>query len=345
MAIKKSRYFVDTSNRLVIKRNRKSLLTDGRFSIDKANRLIYWLNEPLAWRRQYDLPNKINFIGNWKLNPNYDLELNLQETPDQHKGDHLVLKGEIISTDRDTLAFEIITHKQGLSPKGTVPESTHIQLLKLTGSWQADAYNRISFLVKKKTSPDILTLGASWQLNPNQQIIYTYEKADLKTKTKTSQVITFEGFWQINSANKLTYILSHSSNSRFDFRVQIESPNIYPQEGVIKYRLGIGLRDDKTYQTKITSLYGTWKFNRKLGLLFQMDYGRGNIHNIEFGTNIHLTKKDEVIFALANKHNKPLGFRITFTHRFLKKLDAETFLRLKRLQEEKTIETGISIPF
>lgn len=333
----KNRYTVDNFNHLVIKQKHKRLIADGRFLIDKDNRLIYWLNEPSPWRRQYDLPDKISFKGNWRLNPNYDLELNLVETKEQFEGDRLVLKGEIISADRDTMVLEI----KSLDNQGLL----HIQILKLAGSWQADEYNRISFVVKKKTLPDILTLEGIWQINQNQQIIHTYEKTDLKTKTKTSNTLTFEGFWQINSTNRLTYILSRSSESRFDFRVQIESPNLYPKEGVMKYRLGIGLREEKLPHTKIISLYGTWKFSRKAGLSFEMDYGQGKIQSIDFGTNIHLTKTDEVVFSLANKRKEPLGIYITFTHRFLKQHDAETFLRLKKLQKESGIEAGVRIPF
>jgi len=38
--------------------------------------------------------------------------------------------------------------------------------------------------------------------------------------------------------------------------------------------------------------------------------------------------------------------RIAFTHRFLKKYAAETFLRLKTdLKKESAIETGLRIPF
>jgi len=327
----------------------------GRFSIDKNNRLIYWLNEPAAWRRLYNLPSKVSFIGNWKLNSNYDLELNLDETKSQYKGERLILKGEIISTDRDTLAFEIITHEKGLSPtqlnrsstKGTVPAFSHIQLLKLTGSWQADEFNRIIFTIKKKALPDVITLEGSWQINKNQQITYIYEKTGLKTKTRISRILTFEGFWEISSNDRLTYILSQSTKSYFDFRVQIESPNLYPKEGLIKYRIGIGLAKDKPSRMKTICLYGSWKFSRKAGLTFQMDYGKGRFGDIEFGTNIYLNKKNEIIFFLTNKKKEPLGLNITFNHKFLKNSDAETFFRLKGLLDKKetVIETGVRIPF
>jgi hypothetical protein len=318
-------------------RTKKSLVTDGSFSINKNNQLIYKLNEPLTWRKKYNLPNKISFIGNWKLNRNCDLELFLDETKDQFKGNSLVIKGEIISVDQDRLTFEIKNYdREGL---------LHIQLIQLSGTWQANEYNQISFLVKKKTLPDILTLVGIWQLNQNQQVAHTYEKTDLKTKSKISHTITFEGFWQINHKDRLTYILTNSVNSYFEFRVQLESPNLYPQEGVIKYRIGIGLKENRTFKTQVVFLYGAWKFSRKLGLIFQIDYGQGYIKNIEFGTNLYLTKKDKIIFALTNKRKEPLGIYITFTHRFLKQLDAEAFLRLKKIKEESSIEGGIRIPF
>ncbi len=343
----KYKYSVDSNNQLVIKpsKTKMPLPVNGKFDIDENNQLIYWLNEPDAWRREYSLPNKIRFIGNWQLNSNYDLELVLDETQDQLKGNPLVLKGEIISTDRDTLVFEVISHrrKQGLSPKGTVPETSHIQLLKLSGFWQADEYNRLCFTVKKKASPDILTLKGIWQLNQNQQIVYTYEKTDLITKTKVSNTLTFEGFWQISETNKLTYILKHSPDSKFDFRAQIETPNIYPQEGAIKYRLGAGVRQAK--KEKVISLYGAWKFNRKLGLIFRMDYGNGRICEIEFAADVSFDKRNEITFCLKNKIGEPLGLSVTFTHKFLKTLDAEAFLRLKDSYEESRIDAGMRIPF
>ena len=321
-----------------IPKKKKPLVVNGRFSVDKDNRLIYWLNEPLEWRRQYNFPRGIVFKGKWQLNSNYDLELILEEAKDQCKGDRLAIKGEIISTDSDTLVFEIKSiDRQGLS---------HIQLLKLSGIWQADEYNRLSFAVEKKASPDMLILKGIWQVNQNQQIIYVYEKTNLKRKTKTAHSLIFEGFWQINRSHRLTYILERSSSSRFDFRVQIESPNLYPKKGVVKYRLGIGLRGKKAPCDRIICLYGTWKFSRKLGLVFQMDYGQGQVQSLEFGTELSLTQRDKVTFALKNETGERLGINITFTHKFLKQNEAEAFLRLREvLQRESAIETGIRIPF
>jgi len=103
----KNQYLVDAQNRLMIKLRQKTLSPDGRFNIDKDNRLHYWLNAPAAWRREYGLPGKIRFRGNWRLTADHELELILDKTAGQSAGECLVFKGEIIAVDRDGLAFEV----------------------------------------------------------------------------------------------------------------------------------------------------------------------------------------------------------------------------------------------
>lgn len=333
----KSRYSVDNSNRLVIKRKIKSWLTEGKFSVDKNNNLIYLINGPAPWRRSHEPFAKVAFKGRWRLDAENNLEFILKEGRGQYGKEALTLKGRIISTDRDMLAFEI----KSVDRHG----QDHISLLRLTGSWQSDEYNRIVFLVKRQGQPNALLLGGAWQVGHNRQIAYAYEKTNLKTKSKSSQVISFTGFWQINNRNRLAYVLENSLSSYFDFRAQLESPNIYPQDGVIKYRIGVGLKKEKLNQEKTISIYGTWKFSRKAGLIFQVDCGRNRGYPVEFGVSAYLNKKDEVVFILTNKKREPLGIKVVFTHRLLEKFDAQVFLRLKRLQREKSVEAGIRIPF
>jgi hypothetical protein len=333
----KNKYMVDASNRLTIRHGRKNMPIKGRFNVDGNNQLSYRLSEPMLWRKKNNLPNKISFQGNWQINPNYDLALILDETKSRQEGDRLTLKGDIISVDRDTLVFEINSRdKYGQS---------HIQLLKLAGFWQADSYNRLCFVIKKKTTPDVLTLEGIWQLNQAQQIKYTYEKTDLKTKRKISHTLSFEGFWQINSCNRLTYILSRSQDSRFDFRVQAESPNLYPKDKAIRYRLGIGFKKGREIRSKIISLYGAWKFSRDFGLIFQMDYGKNKLRNIEFSADFNMEHNNKVIFLLKDKFGEALGINITFSHKFLKQNGAEAFLKLRSSKSESCVETGVRVPF
>jgi len=335
----KKGYSLNSRNQLLISRGagKKALAANGRFSIDNRNRLIYWLNEPQAWRRRYGLADKIIFEGKWRLGANHDLELVLDETREQLKGDCLALKADIVGVNKDGLTFQVKSRdREG---------QTRFQLLKLNGFWQADEANRINLAVTKKALPDTLVWEGAWQVNQNQQITYTYERVDLKTKTRAKQALTFEGYWQLNNANKLTYILFGEPQSRFDFRGQIESPNLYPREGKIKYRLGIGSKAGPGRKGRLICLYGAWKFSRKLGLNFEMDYGQGRRHNLEFAAEIFLANKNSITLMLKDKAGEPLGMSITFTRRLLSQSDAQAFLRLKKLQGESAVEAGIRLPF
>ena len=342
----KNRFAVDSYNQLLIKppRAKKPISVNGSFSLEN-NQLIYYINERPCWRREYDLPKKIRFTGTWKLNSNYDLELNLDETRAQCAGDRLIINGEVISAENDCLVFEVITSKAAAGVSGGA-DLLSFQLLKFSGTWQADEYNQLAFAVKKDANPDILTLQGTWQINPSQKIIYTYQRIDARTKARVSNVLTFDGFWEISEAERLRYILSANADSRFDFSVQLESKNLYPARGVIKYRIGIGVSSRRRPREKVISLFGAWKFSRSLGLLFEMNYGEGRSYALEFGAEVALNSKDKFIFRLANQRNRPLGLSVTFTHKFLKQHDAEVFIRLKKLLgKEDRAEVGVRVPF
>ncbi len=306
----RNRYSIDNDNHLVVANGQETFLADGTFSIGENNNLIYWLNEPETWRMKYQLPQKIVFTGNWSLDPNNDLELEISKNTSDSEKEVLMFKGEIISCESDKLVFEVkSTDKNGL---------TQVRLLKLSGTWAADESNQIYFAVTQKESPDILTLRGGWQLDKNQQIIYTCQKTNLKTKEKISTTLTFTGFWQISSANRLSYMFSTGTNSRFDFRAQIETPTIYPKEGAIKYRLGVGYQGPSPKGTvpDIICLYGTWKINHDVGLTFEMKYAKDQIRSLDFGAEVHFNKDDEAIFALKNELGENLGINVAFKHRF-----------------------------
>jgi hypothetical protein len=95
---------------------------------------------------------------------------------------------------------------------------------------------------------------------------------------------------------------------------------------------------------QIISLFGTWKFGRKGGISFQIDYGEDRVKAIVFGANVYLTKKDEVVFELKDKKGEDLGISVTFSKKFFKS-KAEGFLRFKRLEGESKVETGFKIPW
>ena len=329
----KKKFSIDKNNQLLIKspKSKIPLKPKGEFAINKNNQLEYYLNEPIAWRKLYDLPSKIVFVGSWALNENHDLELRLNVTRNQLGKEIIVLKGEIISAEQGKFVFEI-------AGEG------YVKIVKFSGIWQADDKNRIIFKVQKKILPDTLIFGLAWQVNQNQKIEYVYEKTNLKTKTKTIQSLIFEGFWNICPNHKITYSILGSSTSKFEFRAYLENPNLYPTKNIIKYRLGIGVKDSTNKDSRVISLYGQWKFSRNLGLIFSMDYGDGVIKEIEFGAEVSFNL-NSIIFSLKDRVGEPLGITLTMTHKFINSLDPAAFIRLKSFQKRFEIEAGLTIPF
>lgn len=340
----KYRYSVGTDNLLVLTiPGQKPLKPKGNFQINQDNQLEYWLNEPQNWRRIYNLPEKIVFEGKWQLDSNHVLELILNKTSNQSENSRLTLKGQIISAQDNVLAFEIITHTEGDGSRREPSPST-FSILKLTGTWQADQANRLVFQVSRKGTPDTLTFRAAWQVNKNQQIEYAYEKINLATKSKTSQSLIFEGFWKIGCGHRLVYVLSRNAGSQFNFRAHLENPNIYPQQNTIKYRLGIGVSRPKSLSYGLVTLYGQWKFNRNLGLIFTMDYGEGKVQEVEFGAEVTFAR-NKLILSLKDTEGEPVGLTLTYTYKLLSSLQPQAFIRLKSYQKQLGIEAGFSIPF
>ncbi len=248
------------------------------------------------------------------------------------------IRKRFIAAESDELVIETIQTIEGDTLRSRVSPGTKLRILKLKGTWRANDYNELCFEVTgRKGPPETYTFKGSWKLNNNQQIEYTSEDGRDK--------LIFKGYWNISSANRLVYFLEGSSTSRFEFKVQLESPSFYPKKGEIRYRIGIGIRQSRlSAPGQILILYGEWKFGRDLGLTFQMDYGQGKVRAIEFAAEVTFGR-NKVIFTLKDEFGKPLGIALTMTHKFLKSFDAQAFIRLKSRQKEQTIEAGISVPF
>ena len=248
------------------------------------------------------------------------------------------LRKRFIAAEFDTLVIETIQTVEGGTLRSRVPPSTKLRIIKLKGVWRANDYNELCFEATcRQGPPETYTFKGSWKINNNQQIEYT--------SVDGRDSLAFKGYWDISSANRLVYIFEGSSSSRFEFKVQLESPVIYPKKGEIRYRIGVGLRQSRlTAPGQLLILYGEWKFGRDLRLTFQMDYGQGKVRAIAFGAEVTFAR-NRIIFALRNEFGAPLGITLAMTYRFLEHLDAEVFVRLKSRQKEQTVEVGITIPF
>ncbi len=250
------------------------------------------------------------------------------------------LRKRFIAAESDTLVIETIQTEllEGDTLRSRVSPGTKLRILKLKGTWRANDYNELCFEVSlRQGPPKTYTFKGSWKLNNNQQIEYRFGDGP--------DLLTFKGHWDISSANRLVYLLEGSSTSRFEFKVQLESPTLSPKKGEIRYRIGVGIRQNRlTAPGQALILYGEWKFGRNLGLTFQMDYGQGRVREIEFGAGVTFGH-NKVTFALKNEFGEPLGATLTMTHKFLKSFNAEAFIRLKSRRNEQGVEAGITIPF
>jgi len=332
-------YKVTNNNQLFLSlpEGGRSKIIHGEFSVDKYNNLIYKVNEPSDWRTVYNIPDKIHFEGKWELDDDYNLVLGLKREK-YLKSKKLRLRGKIIDATENLFIFSI--------KSAPVPEITKIYFLKLKGIWKTDKFNRIAFEVKKKESNDTLTLKGGWQVNKNNQIVYEYEKL----KTKSKQKLILEGYWNIQGKNKLCYVITKRlktkrKKSQLNFNVFLETPNVYPARGKIKYRIKAGLKSKR--EEKVITLIGTWKYSRKLGLTFELDYGKEGVKRIKFIAKLNVARKDKLIFSIYNRYNQPTGLSITFLkhHPQIPNKDFEYFLRLKKEGNTPYIQLGGKIRF
>ena len=338
------KYSVNKDNQLTVKvpPENKPKILHGDFKLDKDNNLIYLVNEPTGWHKDLNIPSRIKFRGKWKLDSSHDLVLDITETKRQAKTG-LVLNVDILKPQKHSLLFRLTTRPSR--------RTTKISLLKLKGTWRQDKLNRLVFDISYRQDSGSLTFKNTWKLDKYHQIIYTYSKP----KTSRKHTLRFEGIWSINSKNRLGYILQAGSSHRkyrrkksvtdldFSFRVHLQTPTIYPQEGKIKYRIGIGARRKAEEQTLI--LYGVWKLSRKVGLGFSMDYGKGRVEEMGFSFSLNLSKQDKITLELKNREGKPLGINLAFTRKFLAKKAFEYFLRLKLTGKKPSFDLGAILRF
>lgn len=329
-------YKLGKNNQLAITKGKIILWPHGNFILDDASRLVYKIKESQGWRRQYNIPQYIILDGKWAIDKNHNFIYTLRKTQTQAGNESLVLKSELSQVKANSLVFYLGTQGK---------EGTHaFRFLQLKGKWQADKYNRLQFLVKRlRSTSDVLTFQGSWQVK-NNNLIYTYQKTSLKTKIKESHSLRFQGYWQISKKNQLTYILDAKSDSFFVFKTYLETPNIIGKEGTIKYRVGIGVRGDRLFRAETITLYGVWKFNRKTGLSFDVDYGDGKIKSINFGAFVRFDNSAKVTFNLKSIKGEALGFSVEFSRAFLDN-NVKWFLRAIKENKHPRFEWGVTVPW
>ncbi len=275
--------------------------------------------------------NKLSDKGKWEFTKNHELIF----TPAQK--DNVTLKGEIIAVDGNNLVLEL----KGYNRWSLVS----LRTWKLSGKWYVDKENRICFSVKNNQTHREFIFENKWEIGENQQIVYRYIKYDLVTKKKIAQQIEFRGAWKLFTGEKLVYLLEGSDNSSFEFKAQLESGTMYPQEGKIKFRLGSGIKKTNS-RAQVICFYGEWKLGAKFGVNFEVDSKKGKPQIFTFGAKARIAPNKELVLSLSDKKSKPLGLDLALNSSFLKRNEAKAFLRLKNLLEkDRAVEVGVKIPF
>lgn len=329
----KLRYELDPHNRLIVSSDltRFRRVLEGSFKTGPNNSLIYHIKGPMyGLEAELKAPHQVKLTGNWSLNENYDLVLTLDKWRQQSFGDELTVQGEIISAQANELVFAVTTR--------TKEDTSSTYLLKLEGLWQADQHNRLTFRVNKGQGQyDTLVFTAIWEINQQHRIVYRYEKAQLIRKERLNKTIEFKGFWDIAKRNRLSYNLSLDGKSGFEFRTGVGCL----AGNYIKYELGIGVSDKNLPVKRVITLYGSWKIKRNAGLLFEIEYEKGQTKAITFGADAKLTRTDAVEFKLKNELNKDLGLELKLSRRLLKG-DGQAFLEYLKSKKESSIYAGMA---
>jgi len=314
-------YSTAGNNRLLLGRRGFASARAGRFSV-KDNRLSYILSDG----------GEIPFDGEWSLDGEHNLVLSLRDDADA--SGRIVLRGRIISARAGVLAFEAA----GVNESGIV----EWRAFELYGHWDADSSNRLAFTLRKGGSPGRIVLRASWEVDSNQEIVYRYTRETLKRSGRRETVeVTFSGYWQIYSRNRIGYSLNSSTGEGFAFKVHLQTPSLYPAEGRIKYRVGAGAS-----QKRDISLYGQWKFGRRFNLAFEMKYGPAGKERIYFDAGFRNARGDSLTFRLTTLERKFSGISLLCSRESMAadntlKMFAEFVLK----NDEKAVNAGVEFKF
>lgn len=328
MVREKIRYEVDPHNRLISKES------ENETEVKKFRDVYDGYFKPeqdnflvfhIKKSQGLDVPQQMKFSGNWSLDENHNLVFTLDKWNNQCEGNRLIIKGDIISVNENQLAFQIVTKETSLKE--------HIYILSLLGTWHADEYNRLAFAVQKERgNSDVLRFEGSWQVNKQNQIFYTFSRETLNSEEKISNTLTFKGYWDISEKYRISYILNEEISSKFDFKISVCKTI---KQG-LQYEVAIG----SSLKNKTIVLSGIWRISDKLGLTFEMKYGDENIRTIILGASCKLDDGYVLDLNLKNRLGEELGIELKLSKVFLENL-GESFLKVLSSNKEIELVAGI----
>ena len=293
----KIKYGLDPHNRFILKETaqkssfpRFRQVVDGRFKIDKNNTLTYHVKSPAS--KDINIPNQLKIKGKWALNKNHDLSLAVDKQTRKTFGDKLILKGNIVKINKNSLYFAVTTKtKKGVQS---------VYVLNLKGSWRADKYNRLTFTARKeKGRTDILTFDGAWDISKNYRIIYKYKKSRLVRKKKKVHTLIFNGWWRISRNLRISYFIDKTSDSGFTFKAVTG----IVKKDRLKYELGIKLSNKRKIIKRTLTFFGRWKI-RKNTISLKLTNPSGKDTGLELKLSRNVFKRNGEAFIRFLKNDR-----------------------------------------
>ena len=333
------RYTFDDANRLIVRERDDETgvllppqVLEGRVAVQGGNRLVYEV-EPVPQSTDGAVPRAVRLDGTWKLTAAHELALALHA--DERRARQTVyLKAAIVQAAADSLTFAL---------QRRANDDRAAQQVTLSGRWQADARNRLTFLVGKADgAEDRLTFQGGWSVGPRHELLYRYRQQHAPDQSSGEHTLVFDGTWEIATSSRLVYRLSGSGDSAFEFKAALQSPSLLAREGRIAYQVGIGLAGGRSRTQRVT-LFGAWKLNRDLSVSFEVPYASGRVETMRFEGAYALSPRDHIRVALQSRLREPLGVTVVFTKEIVP--DATLFLRVQGEAKERSVLGGVQVWF
>ena len=302
-------------------------IIEGSLAVDRRNRLQYRVGS--AGREQV-----FNLDGTWRLTPDHALALTLHGAGREDRRS-LYLNGAVVRATHDTLVFALRRRESD--------ETRASQRLTLSGRWQADARNRLTFLLEQaEGEEDRLTLQGGWEVGPHHELAYRYERRLTPRGALQVQSLLFEGAWDIAGTDRLVFRMRGSSDATFEFTARLQTPSLIARDGRLVYEVGIGMAGGATRRQQVT-LFGAWKVNRDLSVSFEVPYAGGRVEAIRLTGTFALGARNQVVAALSSRQGEALGLTVVFTRELFP--DARLFLRVQHDAEERSVIGGVQVRF
>lgn len=296
-----------------------------RASVDARNRVAIRSAAPSARVR---LGRTTAVEGEWRLSRSHQLTFSARRTG-AALPEHALLKAVITGASGSHLqaAWE---HDAGASAG---------RQFRLSGRWQADASNRLTFLVEKASGgADRLVFDGGWEIGPHHELRYRQRRPDAGRR---EHWLTLDGAWDVAAKDRLAYRISGSPGSQLEFRASLQSRSLTARSGSMVYQLGIGAETGRV--TRRIELFGRWKLNRDLSVAFEIPYAGGRIGTMRFEGAWTFGPGRQVQVALAGRDGRPLGLSVTLSREVAP--DLQAFLQLRRQAGERAVVGGVTVRF